>query len=52
MLAIQEKAMRRRVWLVLLAAGLATSAGCSREAEKDKNKNLDRPKAAETAKDK
>jgi hypothetical protein len=44
--------MLRWALFIVLAAGLIASTGCNREAEKDKNKNLDRPKPAEPAKDK
>ncbi|HEY1380100.1 MAG TPA: hypothetical protein VGF55_25070 [Gemmataceae bacterium] len=44
--------MRRWVTCVLLLTGVVLAAGCSREGEKDKNKDLDRPKPAEAGKEK
>ncbi len=44
--------MRRWVTCVAVLCGLALTAGCAREGEKDKNKDLDRPRPAETGKQK
>jgi hypothetical protein len=42
--------MSRRLNYIVLLIGLIAAAGCSREAEKDKYKDLDRPTPAATPK--
>lgn len=44
---LEADTVRRWLSCLLLLAGLAGTVGCGREAEKDKYKDLDRPKPAE-----
>jgi len=39
--------MRRLLSVLVIAATIATAAGCGDRGEKDKYKDLDRPKSAE-----
>jgi hypothetical protein len=48
---LEAEAVRRWLSCLLILAGLVAAGGCGREAEKNKFKDLDRPKPA-PAKDK
>jgi hypothetical protein len=51
-LVSEEPHMIRCLNCVVLLIALAAAVGCSRDGEKDKNYNKDRPKPAEPAKEK